>query len=482
MLLLNKHAMRRRSFLRGAGGVAVGLPFLECMLDSKRARAQGMPLRTVMMYAGQSIGYKQPIQFEPEDFGPAFTTTECLRSLNGEHGDLRGDVSVVTGLRIPYAQSNNPDDVMPMGRVAAWHDSTRSVLTTGLRATSTDSFEGPTADWILRDTLGRDPLSLRVQVDAYRGGGRGQLSYRGVPGDVSGVEPFVSPRVLWNTLFQNLAVQDPAEAEAQRKRILRDQSILDVIRDSADRLRGRLGTRDQQRLNLHFEAIRELELRVDAVPPPTVGVCARPDDPGADPGVELDTDQIATDEGQPRQIGFGREDLRARLMADMTHMAFACGVENNVSFQISFGQTFINAEFLCGKRTDIHELSHFAGTEVDHAKTVNWHVDTFAYLTNKLKNTEEGNGTLLDHTSMSLLFEGGWGYDPESGAGSNDEPRAHSSENMAVLVSGRAGGLVPKGHIRVEGAHPAQALLSCMRAVGYDGSLGEVDSEMTDLF
>lgn len=476
MRFLKDRSIARRSFLRGASGVMVGLPFLEIMLDSKAARAQGLPKRSCVLYAGQSIGYTQPIQFEPTDVGTAYATTECLRSLNAEHGDLRGDVSVVTGMRIPYASTNDPADVMPAGRIAQWHDSSRSVLLTGMRATNADQFFGPSADWLMRDVLGRDPFAIRVQVDAYRGGGRGQISFRDVGGDISGVEPFVSPRQVWNALFSNLIETDPVEAERQRKRILRDQSVLDLVRDSTDRLRARLGTRDLQRLNLHFEALRELETRVDAVQPPTAGTCVRPDDPGNDPSVEIVQDNDGSD------IGFGAEDIRARLMADMVHMAFACGVENNVSLQISFGQTFINAEFVCGVRADIHELSHFAGDVVDHAKSVNWHVDTFAYLTKKLKDTPEGDGSLLDHSALTLLFEGGWGYDPESGAGSNDEPRAHSSENMAVMVSGRAGGLVPQGHIRADGVHPASVLLSSMRAVGYQGSLGEIDDEFTALF
>jgi Protein of unknown function (DUF1552) len=483
----------RRSFLRGLGGVSIGLPFLECMLDSKRARAQGMPRRFAMIYAGQSTGFAQPIQFEPSDFGTAFTTTVGTAALNGEHGDLRGDVSLVTGLRIPYAGSNNADDVPPTGRVAGFHDSTRGPLISGVRAYSQDDVSGPSADWLLAPTLGRNPLIVRAQAEPYRGGeGRGRISFRDDNGNLAGQDPYVSPRQVWQSLFQGLTPQDPVEAERERLRIQRDQSVLDLVRGSSERLRNRLGVRDRQRLELHFEALRELELRVDAVSPPAIGICERPIDPGADPTVVVVSDDVVgvDMDGNLRDIGFGREDLRARLMADFVHMAFACGVENNVSFQVSFGQTFINSNFVTGLNTDIHELSHYSGgvsgvqdsAQINHAKSVNWHVDTFAYLASKLKGTDEGDGTLLDHTAMVLLFEGGWGYDPESGQGSDDDPRAHSSENMSVLVAGRAGGLRPQGHIRVAGGHPAQALLSCMRGVGYEGSLGEVDNELTELF
>jgi Protein of unknown function (DUF1552) len=473
----------RRSVLRGLGGVAMGLPFLECMFDSKKARAQGLPRRFALLYGGVSTGCAQPIQFDPADYGTSFTTTVGTASLNGEHGDLRADVSLVTGLRIPYASTDIASDAPPAGRVAIFHDTTRGPLVTGMRASSQDHVGGPSADWLLAPLLGNNPLIMRAQVEPYRSGeGRGRISYRDNDGVLLGQDPYISPRQVWQSLFQRLT---PTAIE-------RDKSVMDLVRDSTNRLRNRLGAGDRRRLELHFEALRELELRVDAVFPPTTGTCQRPVDPGEDPAVVREVDEVIgpNDDGRYRNIGFGREDLRARMMADFIHMAFACGVENNVSFQLTFGQSFMNSNFVTGLNTDMHQLSHGSGAiegvedsiPVNHAKSVNWHVDTFAYLAAKLKGTVEGDGTLLDHTAMALLFEGGWGYSPESGRGSNARPSSHSSENMSVVVAGRAGGLRPQGHIRSEGAHPAQALLSCMRGVGYEGSLGEVDNELTDLF
>ena len=55
-----KKALRltRRTLLRGAGGVAVGLPLLEAMLDSGSARAQAAaaPKRYLVVFDGQSLG------------------------------------------------------------------------------------------------------------------------------------------------------------------------------------------------------------------------------------------------------------------------------------------------------------------------------------------------------------------------------------------------------------------------------------------
>ena len=54
---------------------------------------------------------------------------------------------------------------------------------------------------------------------------------------------------------------------------------------------------------------------------------------------------------------------------------------------------------------------------------------------------------------------------------------------MVQLVAGRAGGLEPGKHVDTGGAHPAQNLISCMQAVGYEGdTLGEVSGRIDALF
>ena len=56
---MKKIRISRRTMLRGLGGVAVGLPVLECMLDSNgEALAQSVPLpkRYAIVFAGQAIG------------------------------------------------------------------------------------------------------------------------------------------------------------------------------------------------------------------------------------------------------------------------------------------------------------------------------------------------------------------------------------------------------------------------------------------
>src|SRR5712692_3769732 len=99
----------------------------------------------------------------------------------------------------------------------------------------------------------------------------------------------------------------------------------------------------------------------------------------------------------------------------------------------------------------------------------------FAYLVAKLRDTPEAGGSLLNNTTLVFLHEGGHGYDSSSG----NRNSAHSTENMACLIAGRAGGLRPGQHVVASGMHPANVLVTAMKAVGYSGiSLGEVSGDI----
>jgi hypothetical protein len=134
---------------------------------------------------------------------------------------------------------------------------------------------------------------------------------------------------------------------------------------------------------------------------------------------------------------------------------------------------------------DLHEVGHNGDVEFRGQLAVSlclqWHIQHYAYLIEKMKNTPEGDGTLLDNSAMIFMPEAGHGRHLNSPEDS--EPKTHSVEDMILLVAGRAGGLLPGRHIATGGAHPGQCLLSCMNAVGFQGnSFGEVTGNIPELF
>jgi hypothetical protein len=100
-----------------------------------------------------------------------------------------------------------------------------------------------------------------------------------------------------------------------------------------------------------------------------------------------------------------------------------------------------------------------------------WHTKHFAYLV-------KGTGNVIDNTVMVLLNEGGHGYDPEG----DKMDSSHSTEEMTVLIAGKAGGLKPGKHIRKAGMHPVNVVNSAMKAVGVTKDLGEVVGTIPELF
>ena len=481
-------SLSRRHLLKGLGGVGVALPWLEAMVPAKAHAQTALPKRYVVFFDGQSLGADDDPRhnlFVPDTVGRDYDLKTGLAPL----GALKADVSVVSGLSIPTA---NGGAVPSGGRRDDFHVSSLSPLLSGVRSPTNTASAGVTSDQIVAGFIGgpaNSSLVYRVQADWYLSVsapyGRDMISYRrNSTNQIVAIPPQVSPRQAFNSLFGNFTPPgvDPVAAARAAFELKSRRSVLDLVHKDADRLMPQLGRADQQRLTRHLDEIRALEARIAAVPPVQSGICARPGDPGADPaaGPPQGVDG-AGNNTYSTSNGYSGEEERARAFCDLVHMAMACDLSRSISLQMTMFQSHLNMYPLTGQATDLHELGHFgvpggtAAMAVAHA----WHVKHFAYLIQKLKDTPEGNGNMLDNTVLVFLLEGGHGNDP----GGARALSSHSTENMAMLVAGRAGGLKPGQHIVANGKHPAMVLVSAMKSVGYtQNSLGEVTGEVPELF
>jgi hypothetical protein len=135
-------------------------------------------------------------------------------------------------------------------------------------------------------------------------------------------------------------------------------------------------------------------------------------------------------------------------------------------------------------RADLHEVGHNGDAENKGQFHVSamlyWHLKQYAYLLDKLKDTPEGDGTVLDHCSIVFMPEAGHGRHLN---GDDFEFATHSVEDMILIVGGRAGGMVPGRHLHGNGAHPGTVILAAMQAAGYaQDTFGEVSGAFGDLF
>ncbi|MBL8957426.1 MAG: DUF1552 domain-containing protein [Myxococcaceae bacterium] len=494
-----KKAIRlsRRAALKGLGGATLGLPLLECMLDGRDAYAQAVPPRRyIVFFDGQSIGAdgdSSPNQVVPNTLGPDYDLKEALTPL----GALKSEVSVVSGLKIPWAAENG--GVIPAGgRADVHHVQSLSPMLSGVRSNASRTrSEGATSDQVAADflaspaqvTAARRSLQYRVQADWYlsvsAAYGRDIISYRMNGANPVALPPTVSPQAAFSSLFGTFVPTgvSPAEIAKFQFDLRARRSVLDLVKRDTQKLIPQLGTADKARMQRHFDELRDLEQRIAAIPPPQTSTCVKPTDPGADPVIgSAQPYNMNTMENQYNQnSGYSNEEQRARVFCDLIHMALACDLSRVVSLQMTMFQSHLNMYQLTGQATDCHELGHggVPGGNRAMARGIAWHVKWYTYLIQKFIDTPEANGRMIDNIAMPFIFEGGHGRDPEQSASMS----SHSTENMVVMLAGRAGGLKPGKHIRKMNQHPATVLVSALKAVGYTGNnLGEVTGEVPELF
>jgi hypothetical protein len=483
---MQRHTLGRRRFLRGIGGTTMALPFLE-IFAPRKAFAGTLAHRYAFLFAGFSIGSYGNDKIANAPVGPwNGVVTRALQPLVDL--GVSDVVSLVSGLEIPVGAT-----IPAAGRPIPFHSTSHQVLTTGQRFNEEmyGELPGPSSDWVAANVLAEGTpqavLTYRAQPSFYRvnsdGGTDGTISARiNGSGQLEQVPPITSPRLAFESLFSGFVPPDPAEALKAKRLLELRKSVVDLVADDAHTLVGRLGREDGIRMQRHFDELRALELRLAELDLPETPACQMMPDPGDDPpiGDGIDPSGGADYNSYYENAnGYSNEELRATVMTDLIHMAFTCDISRVASFMLTFAQCFMNMYTLLDMPSDLHEVTHGSiGDNEDEmqnalADCAGWHVKHFARLVQKLRDTEDFDGSsMLDQTGLVLAFEGGWGFDLESGSATSP----HSTENMVMLVGGRAGGLhtSPGGHLQAQGVHPTAVLNTVLSAVGVEETLGEV--------
>jgi len=472
----------RRTFLRGLGGVAIALPTLEIMLDPHGETFAGggsLPRRFLVAFDGQSLGAdgdSEHNRYVPTVIGPDYDVREATMAL-ADYGGVKDEVTIVSGLRIPY---NTGTGIPAGGWDLAFHEEARIPLLCGVRNTES----GPSSDQLVAAAIGGDTrfasLQYIVQASPYMTAsqpyGRNVLSYAGTFGNATEILPESSPRAAWQSLFTGFVPADPADAAAAAQLLARRKSVIDLVGGRTERLLADLGSADRQRMQRHLDEIRALENLLDEIPDVTA-TCAMLADPGQDPPIGAAQPSAGGNDYDTNQ-SWSDETTRGRVFADLVHMAFVCDLTRSVSLMYTMFQSYLNSFPVTGSAYDTHELGHSGAGTGTMSRMIAWHVDQFANLIAKLRDAPEGGGSVLDNSVLVLLHEGGHGYDPGAGA----ENSSHSTENMACMIAGRAGGLRPGQHVVATGKHPVHVLNSAMRAVEVDADLGQVTGTLPELF
>jgi hypothetical protein len=505
--------INRRAILKGMAGAAVSLPLLECMLPARPSTAQTSPARYAVLFAGQALGCDNYAKDQSRiagqsvtegghyiadtNYGRGFALTTPLLPLQG----MENDFTMVSNLAIPFNASSTDGSAVPAGGAYRdFHGGGCSPLLSGTRSTSAGyTCNGITSDQVIAELNSgqttHKSLVVRSQpgfyVSGYSFAGRQYISYGPGGGSSARIEAQASPQVAYRSLFTGFVPDDDDDAARFDFEMRARRSVLDLILEKRAQLVNNVGRADQERLERHFDEIRDLENRISALPPTASGQCFIPPDPGADPPIGGDHDGGGSGSVTPGS-GYSDEHTRSRIFADLIHMAFVCDLTRAASLQITAFQSHMNARPIAdGLGTlpgttrparwasvggDLHEVGHNGDPDnrgqIPSAGLLQWHISHYAYLIDKLRNTPEGAGNVLDNSVIIFTPEAGHGLQLNDGSSQN---QTHSVENMVMLMAGRAGGLNPGEHVNGNRAHPATILVTAMQAAGYQGNtLGDV--------
>jgi Protein of unknown function (DUF1552) len=382
-MFITKKAIPRRTFLRGAG-VTLALPLLESMIPAATALAQtpaaGKPRFVGVFYPhGMAPGY-----WEPEKEG---SLSEKLPYIVESLEKVKDQTVVLTGL---WSKSAEP----PEGTTGSDHWVAAAFLTAikpRKTAGSDASVGSPTIDQVIAQKIGQDNLlpSLQLAVEDPNSSssncGEGySCSYTNSISWNSPTTPLpmeLNPQVVFERLFGSGATQ-----EVRASRMKQSHSILDSLVTELQGLKKNLGSSDQRTVNQYTEEVREIERRLQLAAkasgnlPSLEEPSGIPDD--FDDHIKLHWDLAAL-----------------AFKADITRVVTLLGARDltGKSYRFPKGELFPEG----GTSVSFHGGSHHQDDPAqikNYSKLNRYHLLTTAYLANKLKETRDGEGSLLDQT------------------------------------------------------------------------------------
>ncbi len=441
MFITQKH-LSRRTALKGLG-VTVALPFLEAMVPARTALAQTaankVRLAAIEMVHG-SAG-STAIGIQKHMWAPAATgrTFDLSPSSLAPLESLRDHLTIVSNTDVRNAEA------FELPEIGGDHFRSSAVFLTQSHPKQTqgsDVVAGTSLDQFYAQKVGNDtPIpSMQLCIESIDQAGGCAYGYSCVYTDTvswaSPKEPLPmirDPRAAFDQLFG--VGSTPAERAARRKR---DKSILDFITAEVAKLRGDLGPADRARLGEYLDDVREIERRIQKV-------------------------EASNSSGDPRELPgapVGVPDAFAehvRLMFDLQAVAFASDITRVFSFKMGRdGSSRAYPE--SGVTSGFHPASHHQDREDrirDFQKINTYHVAQLPYFLNKLKNTPDGERSLLDNT---LVIYG-------SPMGNSN---VHNHKRCPLIFAGHAGGQLKGGlHIKAaDGTPMANPLLGAMHLLG----------------
>src|SRR6058998_596845 len=416
MIITRKH-LSRRTFLRGAFGTTVGLPFLDAMAPalSAQSRSRKAPFRFGGVYMPNGI---YPDLWHPEKTGSDFEFQRIMKPLE----PFREQLVTISKLKAPEGSVH-------LGASAAWLNGIGPVNSAGNfnAIESKKTIDQYIADKVAEDTplrsieVGTEDMgTIAGACDGFPCVFFNTLSWRD---DTSPLPIGINPRVTFERMFG-----ETGTAAQRYTRLKRKQSMLDSIAAETAKLRQQVGPKDKAILDEYLANIRDVELTLERMEA-RAGTVA--DGPEAPVGIPDTFDDHMT------------------VTYNLMHLAFQGDISRVFTFMVGHEASSRSYAHI-GVPEPHHPVSHHAdkpeGIE-KYAKLCTYQVVKLAEFIGKLRATPDTDGTLLDHAVIYF------------GAGMSNGNVHDRNSPPAVLLGGANGRLQGNRHIAVEEKEPTANLL-----------------------
>ena len=397
----------RRRVLRGMIGgaaVTVGLPLLDCFLDSNgTALAAGTPLPLCFGTWFYGCGLN-PGRWEPKTAGLGYEFGPELQTLAAYRHKLN-----------VYSQMSALLDGRPRGA----HTVGPAVLLQGITPPTLEHAFNPepTFDSTIADAIGSRTRFRSLEVSCTGNPNSTHSKRAGTARNPAEI----SPLALYARLFGPEFKDPNAASFTPDPAVLARRSVLSAVGDQTKRFMRQVGAADRAHLDQYFTSLRELEQQLDLAleKPAPLAACSIPAKPEeAHLGTEVAN--VATNH---------------RLFARLIAHAVACDQTRVFNVMLTDGLSQLrfageaNTQHLFTHEDPIDEKLGYQPNVVRFIPTV---LSNLNMLLAELDAVREGDKTLLDRMLVLAYTDSGYA-------------KNHTTDNIPLMTAGNAGGRMKTG-------------------------------------
>jgi hypothetical protein len=364
--------LNRRDMLRGTGGIALGLPFLEAMSAAgDSSNSKGLPKRIACMFFPNGVSLppmkdknRTDWQWFPEGQGKDYTLNKSTESFERH----RDDITFLSGLS------------HPSGRRMAGHGVSDIYLTAG--SVDPNAYSNSVSmDQVIADKIGEDTRLKSLALSC--GGGVGTAGRTHTLSFTKNGQPIPaedSIRRSFNLMFG----KDSCNIKQARQELLLKKSMLDRVLEDSKSLKTKLNARDQRKLDEYLGSMRDYEKRIQRME----SWLTKPKAEVAEAALSLDATSSTMKDYVRATYDLMFHAFQTDTTRVITHML---GIEGGGSKTDRFPEAL-------GLKTH-HALSHRKGCDFkDWGVWDQFMNQNFSYFLDRLKGAQEGDGTVLDRT------------------------------------------------------------------------------------